>query len=214
MKTPVKAAIIVLAVIIFAAAGGTVFITASYPKAAEYAQLTAPRITEKPDSRSLQAAFDGDPEAVISDAFSRLFKAYYSCKGVKKGPGQPAPIARYEGLTGSEESADTDSATSASTVWKGFTAIPIPEDAEAPQNPGEGVSVQTLTYGTVGEIVHFGPYENEFETIRTLTAYIAAEGYEICGLHEEEYIKGPGMPFVGPKNYITVIRYRVRKTTK
>ena len=42
-------------------------------------------------------------------------------------------------------------------------------------------------------------------------AFIKKEGYEICGLHEEEYLRGPGVPFVKPKDYYTIIRYPVCK---
>ncbi len=65
----------------------------------------------------------------------------------------------------------------------------------------------------VCEIVHFGSYETEKEAIGKLQTFITDSGYIISGLHEEEYIKGPGMPFRKPENYITIIRYQVSKDT-
>jgi effector-binding domain-containing protein len=101
------------------------------------------------------------------------------------------------------------------TAWKGFVAMPVPDtmtalsdDAKADPYPAR---LETLQYGLVAEIVHYGPYEDETPTIERLQQYITDQGYEIAGLHEEEYIKGPGMPFSRPKDYITVIRYQVRK---
>ena len=42
--------------------------------------------------------------------------------------------------------------------------------------------------------------------------FAAADSYQITGIHEEEYIRGPGMLLKGdPESYITMIRYGVTK---
>jgi hypothetical protein len=69
----------------------------------------------------------------------------------------------------------------------------------------------TWEYGEVAEILHLGSYETEPPTIERLQEYVAAEGYSVIGDHEEEYLKGPGMMMVAPKDYWTIIRYRVEK---
>ncbi|MBN2445076.1 MAG: hypothetical protein JXJ04_27215, partial [Spirochaetales bacterium] len=56
-----------------------------------------------------------------------------------------------------------------------------------------------------------GPYEAEVPTIEKLEAFIKEQGYSIIGDHEEEYLKGPGMGFVNPRDYYTIIRYRITK---
>jgi hypothetical protein len=57
-----------------------------------------------------------------------------------------------------------------------------------------------------------GGYDKEKPTIERLKAFIEQSGYEIAGLHEEEYLRGPGMIFRGnPDTYLTIIRYPVRK---
>jgi hypothetical protein len=62
----------------------------------------------------------------------------------------------------------------------------------------------------VAEILHIGPYDRETPTIDRLKRFIATSGYSIIGEHEEEYLKGPGLLFRGsPKNFHTIIRYRV-----
>jgi effector-binding domain-containing protein len=66
-------------------------------------------------------------------------------------------------------------------------------------------------YGTVAEILHIGPYSTEKATIDKLKKFITANGYEIIGDHEEEYLKGPGLWPTNPKHYYTIIRYRIRK---
>jgi hypothetical protein len=55
-------------------------------------------------------------------------------------------------------------------------------------------------------VLHVGTYADEGPTIQLLHDFIAANGYEIVGDHEEEYQSRPDA--TSPK---TVIRYRVRK---
>jgi len=51
--------------------------------------------------------------------------------------------------------------------------------------------------------------------MRRLTDYIKQQGYATIGGHEEEYIVGPGMNGKGdPEKYVTIIRYRVKKTSE
>ena len=78
---------------------------------------------------------------------------------------------------------------------------------------GLEVELATWEYGEVAEILHVGPYSEETPTIERLHAFIGVSGYEIRGDHEEEYLRGPGMPFirVSPEDYYTIIRYQVRK---
>ena len=98
--------------------------------------------------------------------------------------------------------------------WKGSVAIPIPESlvvAAGKPNAGMLAKSGVWAYGDVAEILHLGPYETEPPTIKRLTDFIAAQGYRIIGDHEEEYLKGPGMARVAPKDYWTIIRYRVEK---
>ena len=74
------------------------------------------------------------------------------------------------------------------------------------------LKVETWEYGKVGEILHIGSYTNEPPTVDKLHEYINNSGYEISGLHEEEYLKGPGMFGKGnPDKYYTIIRYPVSK---
>jgi hypothetical protein len=74
------------------------------------------------------------------------------------------------------------------------------------------VELVTWDYGEVAQILHVGRYDAEIDDTETLLGFIRSQGYEVTGLHEEEYLKGPGFLFAGnPDNYLTVIRYPVRK---
>lgn len=178
----------------------------SGPKKSDYMHLTTPRIIEKKDVRSIVVNFDGDANVVLKEAFGKLFKKYYSLKGVPKGSKQLAPMARYENF---ENNLDLTQQNIKDMPWKGYVSMPIGDEVKA--NDGDGVSIKTVDYGLVAELVHFGPYDEEVENIKKLKDFIDNEGYVISGLHEEEYIKGPGFFYTSPKNYITIIRYQISK---
>jgi hypothetical protein len=176
------------------------------PDLSEYEALRDPAITTKPDQRMLVVRVQGDPNQVGGEAFGLLFKLYFRIKGVAKGPKQPAPRARWP------VSLDV-----APSEWVGHYALPVPNQvAEIPEHEaGEGLEVELATweYGEVAEILHVGPYSEEEPTIERLHTFIEDSGYEIVGDHEEEYLRGPGMPLirVRPEDYYTIIRYQVRK---
>jgi len=176
------------------------------PDLSEYEHLRDPAITTKPDQRMLVVRAQGDPNEVGGEALGLLFKLYFGIKGVAKGPKQPAPRARWPvslDVTPSE--------------WVGHYALPVPDNVtEVPEHEAvAGLEVELVTweYGEVAEILHVGPYSEEEPTIERLHAFIEDSGYEIVGDHEEEYLKGPGMPLirVRPEDYYTIIRYQVGK---
>jgi len=195
------------------AAVGVLILLRSGPKPEDFRHLETPRIVEKADQRVIRADFDGDPETVIKDAYGKLFSVFYGLDGVSKWPGAVAPLARYHDFD--QLLAKVGEGKLKEVPWRGFVALPVPPSVTSlPAEAGEGpysVRLETLAYGSVAEIVHFGPYEAEPPTIQRLAGYIGDQGYEYVGLHEEEYIKGPGLLPVDPQDYITIIRYQVRK---
>jgi effector-binding domain-containing protein len=190
------------------------------PDLSAYLPLKEPRITARPDERVLEVAFDGPADSVIMKAYGVLFKAYFRTKGSPKGPAMKPPKARYElpaETYSGRENPELEKRLSEFTShsWKGSVAIPLPVGlAVASGDPSaEGMVARPATwkYGEVAEILHLGPYETEPPTIKKLHDYIASLGYRIVGEHEEEYLKGPGMARVLPKDYWTILRYRVEK---
>lgn len=90
----------------------------------------------------------------------------------------------------------------------------MPDTIEKDSLPPNGrLKLTTWSYGPTAEILHLGPYAGETATIARLKAFITNQGYRIVGMHEEEYLKGPGLFGKGnPLKYQTLIRYRVQKT--
>lgn len=176
------------------------------PKREDYAHLMKPRITTLDSRLSLVVNFEGDADKVLKEAFGKLFSSYYRVKGVPKGQQQPPSMARYEGF-------DTILELSQKNIkdmpWKGFVSIPVPKNTQFKNS--DDVKLEIVDYGLVAELVHFGPYDQEMENIERLKDFINKEGYKIIGLHEEQYILGPGFLYVNPKNYITIIRYQISK---
>ena len=89
-----------------------------------------------------------------------------------------------------------------------IAGIPVPENITSlPQKePGTEVKLETWEYGTVAQILHLGSYEQEMESVERLLKFIAANGYEISGPHEEEYQSKPDA-----KVLKTLIRYQIKK---
>ncbi len=196
-----KIFLIILGAVIMAVLIILLIITISGPKISDYEHLTTPRLIDKQDVPALIVQFDGNPDIVIKEAYTDLFGAYYKLKGAPKGSGQPAPVARYENFDDKILNVATMSEEELKSFpWRGFTAIPVPAGMVLPEEAEDSVRLATLDYGTVAEIVHFGPYEDEAPVIAELKKFIEDEGLVICGLHEEEYIKGPGMFFSRPES--------------
>lgn len=196
--------ILIILVIVF----GIIYVVFLFsgPKKKDFNHLVEPRIVKKENVRALVADFDGDFNNVLKEAFGKLFKKYFSLKDVPKGPKMPATFARYENF---DKNLELTQENIKDMPWKGYVAIPIDDVIEV--SDGGGVKVKTVDYGLVAEIVHFGAYDKETENINKLKKFIEDEGYEISGLHEEEYIKGPGWLYRPKSSYITIIRYQVKK---
>ena len=73
-------------------------------------------------------------------------------------------------------------------------------------DPKIRVKVQTWDYGQVVQILHKGPYSEEWPSIEKLHTFVRDRGYRIVGAHEEEYLTRPDVKV--PR---TIIRYRVKK---
>lgn len=178
------------------------------PSLREVEHLRSPSIVEMGPQKVLQVEATGDPNVVGRKAFGLLMKAYFRLKGVPKGgPTFQAPRARWLLAAGQPIAA-----------WRGFYGMPVPDAVEKVPEVGrpEGLTVDLTTwdYGSVAQVLHVGRYDAEADTVQNLHDFVRTQGYEVTGLHEEEYLRGPGMLFKGnPDRYLTVIRYPVKRVT-
>ncbi len=160
--------------------------------------LKAPRLTTKPDQKMLVVEAKGDPNTAGGAAFGLLFKTFFSLPGVQMAP----PRARWS---------SPDLGRDDKSAWVGYYALPLPESVTGLPAGLQGVKIEVWKYGEVAEILHVGAYDKETPTIEALHKHIADKGYEIAGMHEEEYLVGPGMGNAPPESYRTIIRYQVKK---
>ena len=163
-----------------------------------------PEIAEMPAQLMAVVHTVGDPNDVGQKVFPALYGATYGLKFALKKLGveyKVAPsCARWFG--------GPDWALLPRDEWKAAWAIPIPEGTTEliQKDPETRVVIETWEYGAVAQILHIGSYADETPTIEQLHEFIAEQGYEISGPHEEEYQSRPDA-----KNPKTVIRYQVRK---
>ena len=160
-----------------------------------------PEILDMPSQTMAVVYSHGDPSIVGPKTVPAIFASvnaaipYYKEKGVEF-PRDPLR-ARWPdlGYLPREE-------------WTGIWGLPIPFAVDSLPQETEGIEVkiEVWEYGKVAQILHLGSYANEGSTIQRLKDFVAKSGYEIIGMHEEEYITLPGAP--DPK---TIIRYRIRE---
>ncbi|MFC1980120.1 GyrI-like domain-containing protein [Chloroflexota bacterium] len=164
-----------------------------------------PQILEMPPQRMAVVYGKGTPEKVFAECMPALYGSVYTLKFDLKTKGLPTfkvtgLRARYPDvhLVSKEE-------------WIHIMALPVPEGTTSlPQKvPGIEVKIENWEYGTVAQILHLGPYDQEGPSIERLHKFIEESGYEITGMHEEEYLTSPDAKVIK-----TLIRYPVRKKDK
>lgn len=171
-----------------------------------YEPLKQPRITVLKDQKLLVVEAMGDPNVIGGRAFGLLFQLYYGLPSATHGSPTASPRARWP-----------QPLSTPANERVGLYALPLPDNASQlppfqPQ-PGLTACITNWEYGDVAEMLHVGPYTREQPSLDRLKDFIHAQGYSIVGQgHEEEYISGPSPLGNGdPEQYLTILRYRVRK---
>jgi len=161
-----------------------------------------PQILEMPPQKMAVVSGKGTPDKVFSELMPALYGSVYTLKFDLKKRGRPT--FKVGGL----RARYPDAHLLPKEEWTHIIGLPIPEDTTSlPQKvPGVEVKLETWQYGTVAQILHLGGYDQEQPTVARLHQFIAENGYEIAGVHEEEYLTTPDAKV--PK---TIIRYAVKK---
>jgi hypothetical protein len=162
----------------------------------------APQIMEMRAQRMAVVYARGTPDKVFSQVLPALYGSVYTLKFDLKKKGMPN--FKVSGL----RARYPDAHLVPVDEWTHVIGLPIPEDtANLPQKVGgTEVKIETWEYGTVAQILHLGNYNQEGASVERLHRFINDSGYEIAGVHEEEYLTRPDAKV--PK---TIIRYRVKK---
>ena len=163
---------------------------------------TDPEIIEMQACKMAVASGKGTPVKVLTELIPALYGSVYTLKFDLKKKGLPTfkigtLRARYldANLVDKED-------------WNIYVGLPVPEDtSELPQKiQSVKVNLEMWEYGDVAQILHLGAYDEETVDIERLLKFIQDEGYEVIGVHEEEYLTKPDAKVVK-----TIVRYPVRK---
>jgi hypothetical protein len=163
---------------------------------------TEPQILEMPPQKMAVVNGKGAPDKVFPELMPALYGSAYTLKFDLKKKG--LPTFKVSGL----RARYPDTPLVPKDEWTMIIGLPVPEDTTSlPQKVATiEVKIETWDYGTVAQILHLGAYDQEDATVERLQKFIEDSGYEIAGLHEEEYLTTPDAKV--PK---TIIRYPVRR---
>jgi len=163
---------------------------------------TEPQILEMPSQKMAVVRGKGVPDKVFPELMPALYGSVYTLKFDLKKKG--LPTFKVSGLCVRYP----DAHLVLMEEWTHIIGLPIPEDSDSvPQKvPGTEVKIETWEYGTVAQILHLGPYDQEGPTVERLHKFIEESGCEIAGVHEEEYLTTPDSKVVK-----TIIRYTIKK---
>ncbi len=163
---------------------------------------TDPVLLELPPLKVAVVRSVGDPN-VVGEA---VFKALYGCVYTLKFARKKAGLGDFK--VGPVRARWPNAHLAPREQWEAIWALPVPDDVTAlPQKiPTVSVTLETWPYGLVAQILHLGPYSAEGPTVQRLHAFIAEQGYELAGIHEEEYLTRPDA-----KEPRTIVRCEVRK---
>ena len=163
---------------------------------------TEPQIVEMPAQKMAAIYARGTPDKVFPQVLPALYGAVFTLKFDLKKKGMP--VFEVSGL----RARYPDAHLVPIDEWTHVVGLPIPDDTDhLPQKVGGAeIKIETWEYGTVAQILHLGAYDQEAASVERLHRFILESGYEITGVHEEEYLTRPVAKI--PK---TIIRYRVRK---
>ncbi len=161
-----------------------------------------PQILEMAPQKMAVVFGKGTPDKVFSELMPALYGSAYTLKFDLKKKG--LPTFKVSGL----RARYPDAHLVPKEEWTHIIGLPVPEDTTSlPQKvPGIEVKLETWEYGTVAQILHLGAYDQEEPAIERMHKFIEDSGYEIAGVHEEEYLTSPDAKV--PK---TIIRYVVKK---
>ena len=163
---------------------------------------TAPQILEMPVQKMAVVYGKGAPDKVFPELMPALYGTVYTLKFDLKKRG--LDTFKVSGL----RARYPDAHLVPMEEWTNIIGLPIPEDTTSlPQKVAETeVRIETWQYGTVAQILHLGPYDQEEASVTRLHQFVAENGYEIAGMHEEEYFTTPDARVIK-----TIIRYPVKK---
>jgi len=162
---------------------------------------TEPEILEMKPQKMAVVYTKGAPSKVAEKALPNLYSSVYRLKFELKKKGVTFKVGKLRARWPDAHLLPEDQ-------WTGIWGLPVPEDTTSLTSkvPEIEIKLETWNYGTMAQILHVGPYGEEEPTVKRLHEFIFKNGYEIAGVHEEEYLTTPKAEVQK-----TLIRYPIKK---
>ncbi len=183
------------------------------------ARAGKPAIVDVPKLRFLAVDGTGDPnEPAFTESIQALYGVAFTIKfALKKKGGSAQRMMPLEALWSCEDPIAPLSEWS----WTLLIAQPERVDraalkaaqkelAKRGKSGADCVRMETITEGKCVQMLHLGPYDEEWEDIETMHAFVREAGYELHGLHHEIYLNDPRRCL--PEKIKTILRHPVKKT--
>ena len=171
----------------------------------------SPGVSHMPDQKMIIVKVNGDPSKETERVMGPLYATAYAIRRIYKDAGMIYSVEKLRGRWPAENMSLPKS------QWTGIYGLPVPNDVtELPEIKkgkiiiGVEVKLTTWEYGHVGQILHVGPYSEEWPTIQKLHEHVESNGYKVIpNSHEEIYLtNGRG---VAPDKMKTILLCRFQK---
>lgn len=188
--------------------------------------LYAPRkgtmtIVEVPEMKMLCIDGEGNPNTAesFSQAAEALYSMSYTLKFQMKAEGFDYVVMPLEGLWFADDMAAFSEEKKEDWKWTLMVRQPdhvseeqieaIREIVRKKKNPLalDQVRFESFDEGKSAQVLYFGSYSDETQTIRDLHAFIEEQGLRKRGMHHEIYLNDPGR--TAPEKLKTIIRQPV-----
>jgi len=170
-----------------------------------------PVIEHMPSQKMIVVDINGDPSKETERVMGPLYATAYAIRKIYKDEGFVFKVEKMRGRWPAENMSLPKS------QWTGVYGIPVPNDVtELPeikkekQVSGVEIKLTTWDYGDVGQILHVGPYTEEWPTIQQLHGHVESNGYQVIpDSHEEIYLSDSRK--TAPDKLKTILLCRIKK---
>ena len=163
-----------------------------------------PELTRLPKRRVLTVTTVGSPNKVAQRCVNALFGTAYGTKFKVYAP------KKKKMVVGRLACRWVNALKAPPSKWEARWGLEVSDFVAGRDlkqvDPKTRIQAANWDYGLVAQILHRGPYADEWPSIEKLHAFVQEKGYRIVGPHEEEYLTRPDVKV--PR---TIIRYRVVK---
>lgn len=174
-----------------------------------YTAKKEPQVLEIEQAQFLSITGKGDPsEKAYSDKLQTLYATAYAVKFMCKAIGKDFVVAKLEGLWSYDEEKFKNVSMRDAPVkiprseWRYRMLIRMPDYVTAEQIKtsietvvrkkqillANEVELYTMNEGKVVQMLHIGPFSQEYETLEQMTQFIEANNLKRNGLHHEIYL--------------------------